>query len=74
MTSEKNSPCRSGSSTPIACVRFVMRLRAAPFGQNRKRSATARTRCRVTSFTRPLSLNTRDNRGDRHARFGARRP
>jgi len=60
ITSEKNSPCRSGSSTPIACVRFMIRLRATPFGQKRSFSATERTRRRVSSLTRPLSLNTRE--------------
>ena len=33
MTSEKNSPCRSGSSSPSVWVRFVIRLRAMPLGQ-----------------------------------------
>jgi hypothetical protein len=33
ITSEKNSPNRSGNNTPMAFVRFVIRLRATPFGQ-----------------------------------------
>jgi hypothetical protein len=33
ITSEKNSPYMSGSSTPSAFVRLVIRLRAPPLGQ-----------------------------------------
>ena len=60
MTSEKNSPNRSGRSTPIAWARLVMRLRATPFGQKLSRAATPRTCSRVASLTTELSLKTRD--------------
>ena len=35
ISSEKNSPCRSGSSAPMVCVRRVIRLRAALCGVKR---------------------------------------
>src|SRR5882762_2123129 len=60
MISEKNSPYRSGSSTPIVCVSPVLRLRAALSGTYRSRSATPRMRSRVASETLPCPLITRD--------------
>ena len=44
----------------MVLVRFVMRLRAAPWGEYRRRPATSRMRCRVDSLTGPLSLKTRE--------------
>jgi hypothetical protein len=60
MISEKNSPWSSGSRTPMAFVREVVRVRAAPFGQKSSRDAASRTRRRVSSLTRALSLITRE--------------
>src|SRR5688500_10968867 len=60
MTSEKNSPCRSGSRTPSVLVLRVVSERAAPFGAYRSDSATSRTRRTVSGFTGPLALRTRE--------------
>src|SRR5690606_3753879 len=60
ISSEKNSPYRSGRSTPSVFVCRVIRLRAALLGEYRNRAAAARTRSRVAGFTGPLSLSTRE--------------
>ena len=60
MISEKNSPCRSGSSTPMVCVRPVDRLRAALSGTYRSCSMIDRMRARVDSVTLPWPLMTLD--------------
>src|SRR5262245_14253590 len=46
--------------TPIAMLRCVMRLRAAPLGEKRNSAAAASTRSRVSSSTGALALSTRE--------------
>ena len=60
MTSEKYSPQMSGRTTPIVFVRFVIRLRAAAFGEYRRRVTSASTRSRVSSLTTAVPLTTRE--------------
>ena len=60
ISSEKYSPCRSGSNAPTVCVRRVIMLRAALEGTKRSCSTTPITSSRVRGVTFECPFSARD--------------
>ena len=60
ISSEKNSPYRSGRMTPIVWVLLVDRLRAPECGTYCSASTASITFLRVASVTGPAPVRTRD--------------